>query len=74
MGVRQLATGLTLFTFAYQGKWNEMATILTILGFVVAGTDGYYLAQTGARGQARFHAIPGALIALLSGAVCLSST
>lgn len=71
MGIRQLATGLTLITFAYQKKWTEMATILTILGFVVAGTDGYYLAQTGARSQARFHAIPGALIALLSGAVCL---
>ena len=40
MGVRQLATGLTLLTFAYQEKWTEMATILSILGVVVAGTDG----------------------------------
>ena len=42
MGIRQLATGITLLTFAYQKKWTEMATILTILGIVVAGTDGIY--------------------------------
>lgn len=72
MGVRQLATGITLLTFAYQKKWTEMGTILAILGIVVAGTDGYYLAQTGASSKARFHAIPGALIALLSGTVSLT--
>ena len=65
MGVRQLATGVTLLVFAYQGKWTEMATILAILGILVAGTDGLYLFHSGARSQARFHAIPGALIALL---------
>ena len=74
MGVRQLATGITLLTFACQGKWTEMATILTILGAVVAGTDGFYLSRSGARNLARFHAIPGALIALLAVAVIFSST
>lgn len=69
MGVRQLATGLTLLVFAYQGKWTEAATILAILGIVVAGTDGIYLASSGAWSLAKFHAIPGALIAALSGAI-----
>jgi len=73
MGVRQLATGITLLTFAYQGKWNEMATILVILGFVVAGTDGVYLYRSGKRGKGVFHALPGALISLLSGAFVLGS-
>lgn len=48
-----------------------MATNLAILGTVVAGTDGFYLARSGARNLAKFHAIPGALIALLAGAVAL---
>lgn len=73
MGVRQLATGITLLTFAYQKKWIEMATILTILGIIVAGTDGFYLSRSGASNQARFHAIPGALIALLAGAVIFTN-
>jgi hypothetical protein len=72
MGVRQLATGITLLTFAYQRKWTEMATILTILGFVVAGTDGFYLSRSGARNLGIFHAIPGALIALIAAAVVLT--
>jgi hypothetical protein len=72
MGVRQLATGITLLTFAYQEKWTEMATILAILGIVVAGTDGYYLARSGARNSGVFHAVPGAVIALLAGAVVLT--
>ncbi|KAE9961677.1 hypothetical protein EG328_002078 [Venturia inaequalis] len=33
MGIRQFTTGLTLLVFASQGKWTEMATILSILGF-----------------------------------------
>ena len=72
MGVRQLATGITLLTFAYQKKWTEMATILAILGIVVAGTDGFYLSRSGARNLGIFHAVPGALIALLAGAVILT--
>ena len=72
MGVRQLATGFTLLTFASQQKWAEMATILSILGIAVAGTDGFYLSRSGNNKQARFHAIPGALIALLAGAVVLT--
>ena len=74
MGVRQLGTGIILLTFAYQGKWTEMGTILAIIGVVVAGTDGYYIAQGGSRGQGQFHAIPGALIAALAGAVLYSNT
>ena len=73
MGVRQLATGITLLTFAYQRKWTEIATILTILGIIVAGTDGFYLSRFGARNQAKIHAIPGALIALLAGAIILTN-
>jgi hypothetical protein len=73
MGVRQLATGITLLTFACQKKWTEMATILTILGIIVAGTDGFYLSRSGARNVAKLHAIPGALIALLAGAVILTN-
>lgn len=71
MGIRQLATGITLLTFAYQEKWTEMATILAILGIIVAGTDGIYLSRSGARNLAKLHAIPGALIALLAGATIL---
>lgn len=74
MGVRQLATGITLLTFAYQQKWTEMATILSILGIVVAGTDGVFLWRSGAGKGALFHAIPGALIALLAGVVVVMDT
>lgn len=70
MGVRQLGTGLTLLTFAIQGKWTEAATILAIIGVVVAGTDGFYLSQgPGGRGAGLFHAIPGAAIAALAAGV-----
>lgn len=72
MGVRQLATGIILLTFAYQQKWTEMATILAIIGIIVAGTDGTFLWRAGARELARFHAIPGALIAALAGRVIYS--
>jgi hypothetical protein len=73
MGVRQLASGMILLTFAWQGKWIEMATILVILGIVVAGTDGYHLSCSGARSLGVFHALPGALIATLAGAVILTT-
>jgi hypothetical protein len=73
MGARQLGTGLTLLVFAFQRKWVESATILLIIGIIVAGTDGLYLARSGASGKARFHAIPGALIALLAGAVVFTT-
>lgn len=68
MGVRQLGTGITLLTFAYQGKWTEAATILAIIGIVVAGTDGFFLARAGYGSLGRFHAIPGAEIAALAAA------
>lgn len=69
MGVRQLAIGVILLTFAYQDKWTEMATILAIIGVLVAGTDGIYLARGGTRNLGLFHAIPGALISALALAV-----
>lgn len=72
MGVRQLATGVTLLVFACQGKWTEMATILAIIGFVVAGTDGYHLKRAGARGL--LHAVPGACIAALAGGALYTSS
>jgi hypothetical protein len=73
MGVRQLATGITLLTFVYQGKWNELGTLLVILGFLVAGTDGVFLYRSGAGWKGPFHALPGAGIALLAGAAISSS-
>ncbi|GAM83009.1 hypothetical protein ANO11243_009950 [Dothideomycetidae sp. 11243] len=66
MGVRQLATGVTLMVFAFYGKWQEMAVILTILGVLVACTDGVLLYRAGLKGNAAFHAIPGLGIALLA--------
>jgi hypothetical protein len=66
MGARQLGTGITLLVFAYQGKWVESATVLAIIGVVVAGTDGYYIAKNGSLGGGLFHAGPGALIAALA--------
>jgi hypothetical protein len=74
MGVRQLATGITLLAFARQGKWEEMATVLVILGFLVAGTDGLFLWTSGAGMKGPFHALPGACIALLAGAVLYTGT
>ena len=49
-----------------------MATILAIIGILVAGTDGIYLSRSGAEKVARFHAIPGALIAALACGVIYS--
>lgn len=63
MGIRQFATGIILLVFGYQGKWNEAATVLAIIGLLVAGTDGIFLLHAGHRDLALFHAIPGALIA-----------
>ena len=73
MGVRQLATGVTLLVFAWQAKWAEVATVLSIIGLLVAGTDGVYLARAGHTNLARFHAIPGACIAALAGAYLYTS-
>lgn len=66
MGVRQLGTGIILLTFAYQNKWTDIATILAIIGIVVAGTDGIYLTRTGTKKLGMFHAIPGAMISALA--------
>ena len=66
MGVRQLATGIILLTFAYQNKWAEIAIILAVIGVVVAGTDGLYLSRAGDWELGLFHAIPGVLIAALA--------
>lgn len=69
MGVRQLATGVVLLVFAWQEKWVEIATILAVLGVLVAGVDGLILASAKKEAKARFHAIPGLCIALLAIAV-----
>jgi len=74
MGVRQLATGIILLTFGYQHKWTEIATILAIIGILVAGTDGIYLSRSGARRLGQVHAIPGAVIALLAVGMLYSTT
>ncbi|PVI00836.1 hypothetical protein DM02DRAFT_707164 [Periconia macrospinosa] len=63
MGARQLSTGIILLIFAYQGKWEAMATVLSVIGIAVAGIDGLYLLKAGNVSRARFHAMPGALIA-----------
>ena len=73
MGVRQLATGIILLTFAYQHKWTEAAVILAIIGTLVAGTDGIYLYSAGHTQLGQFHAIPGAVIAALAAAVIYST-
>ena len=73
MGVRQLATGLTLLLFAYQSKWTDLAAILAILGILVAGTDGAFLYQAGHRQAGVFHAMPGALISALAASVLYSA-
>jgi len=69
MGARQLGIGIILATFIYQSKWMEVATILAIIGIVIAGTDGIYLARAGKMSEGRWHALPGALIAALAAAV-----
>lgn len=65
-GARQLGTGLTLVILAMRGSWMAVGTNLAVIGFVVAGTDGVFLAKAGTMQLALFHAVPGALIALLS--------
>lgn len=72
MGVRQLATGNILLTFAFQSKLTEMATILLIIGFLVAGTDSVFLSRAGSRTQGLWHAIPGVGIAVHAGLFLLN--
>ena len=43
LGARQLATGIILLTLVSQHKWTEIATVLAIIGIVVAGTNGIYI-------------------------------
>lgn len=71
VGARQLATGMTLLLFSWRSKWTEMAELLSILGFVVAGSDGLHLFRIGNTNQAIFHALPGSMIALLSATYAL---
>lgn len=72
IGVRQLATGVTLVTFAWQGRLDEMAVLPFVLGFLVAGTDGLFFYRSRAAAKGLFHAGPGAGIAMLAGAVGFS--
>jgi hypothetical protein len=69
MGIRQLGTGITLIVFNYQDKYTEAATVLAIIGVLVAGTDGLFLARAGDVKAGIWHAVPGGLIAALAGAV-----
>ena len=69
MGVRQFATGSTLLSFVCQNKWAEVAWILIIIGILVARTGGFYLSRAGKMRLGQLHAVPGALIAALSGGV-----
>lgn len=69
MGIRQLANGLILATFAYKGKWIEVATILAIIGILVAGIDGIYLSRAGKTSLGVYYAVPGALIAMYASVV-----
>lgn len=69
VGARQGATGLVLLLFARRGKWVEMATMLVVLGVLVAGLDGVHLARAGNVGRGYFHAVPGLVIAALAAAV-----
>ncbi|KAK4565653.1 hypothetical protein LTR86_003501 [Recurvomyces mirabilis] len=66
MSVRQLFTGIILGVFAYQNKWTEVATMLAVMGFLVAGTDGVFIYHSGKTKGAVFHALPGAVIAGLA--------
>lgn len=63
MGVRQLGTGVIILIFASRGKWMEIATILSVVGLLVATTDAYNLWSARKPGLARFHALPGIAIA-----------
>ena len=69
MGIRQLATGTLLMVFNSQDKYIEAATVLAIIGVLVAGTDGFHLAKAGEVKAGAWHAGPGFAIAGLAGAV-----
>ena len=73
IGARQLGTGIIRATFILQGKWQEVATVLGVIGFVFAGLDGVFLWRAGKLSEARWHAIPGASIAVLALIVAESS-
>lgn len=68
LGARQLGTGVILLIFASLGKWEEAAIVLSVIGVVVAGMDGLYIARSGPGriGAGAFHAVPGAGVALLA--------
>jgi hypothetical protein len=68
-GVRQLATGLIVLLFARQSKWTELATMLSITGVVVAGTDGVVLMKNGYGRAGARHAVPGVMISAMAIAV-----
>jgi hypothetical protein len=69
MGIRQLGTGILLLVFNYQGKHIEASTVLAIVGVLVAGTDGLFLARGGNKRAGLWHAVPGLAIAGLASAV-----
>ena len=67
LGARQLASGMILLALAGLGEWTEMAVVLSTLGLVVATTDGLILNRSGAGTKGLFHALPGVVMATLSG-------
>ena len=69
MAIRQLATGISILLLARQGHFLAIAYILMVAGFVVAGTDGVFIAKNGSRKMGIVHAGPGFVIASIAALV-----
>jgi hypothetical protein len=69
MATRQLATGVSILLLARQGRFIAIAYILMVAGFVVAGTDGVFIAKMGSRKMGVVHAGPGFVIAAIAALV-----
>lgn len=59
---RITATGLAIFVFYFQGKFEAVDVILVTMGYVGA-VDGYVCWKEGVKGKAVFRAMCGAAIA-----------
>jgi len=69
MATRQLATGIILLLLARIGQWIAIAYILMVMGIIVAGMDGVFIAQNGSRKMGIVHAGPGFGIAAMAAAI-----
>jgi hypothetical protein len=69
MATRQLATGISTLLLARQGHFIAIAYILMVAGFVVAGTDGIFIANMGSQKMGIVHAGPGFVIASIAALV-----